>query len=120
MKFWREGKLKDIEPQFWALARRTNHEIEEISLTKSHLIDGNEIPISFIQFLTHVPIWHAFMETVHGTVPFSPQEFPEAYYADEFEKDLYATTERLKRDLQSLYRRFGLVESRDSQLAVSQ
>jgi hypothetical protein len=108
--FWREGKLKDIDRQFWELARKTNMEIEEIILTKSHLIEGDEIPKSFIQFLIHVPIWHAFMETTHGTVPFSPQEFPEAYYASEFEEEVYSTTRQLKADLQALYHRFGLIE----------
>jgi hypothetical protein len=109
VRFWRDGKLKEIERQFWELARKTNNEIEDIILTKSHLIDGDEIPKSFIQFLTHVPIWHAFMETAHGAVPFAPEEFPEAYYTEEFERDIYSTTESLKKDLHTLYRDFGLV-----------
>jgi hypothetical protein len=109
--FWGEGKLTEIERQFWELARRTNSEIEEIILSKSHLIDGDEIPASFVQFLIHVPIWHAFMETSHGTVPFSPQEFPAAYYSTQFEEDIYRTTSRLKANLQELYRRFGLLSS---------
>ena len=107
---WKEGKLKDIDRQFWVLARTTNSEIEEIILSKSNLIEGDRIPNSFIRFLIHVPIWHAFMETAHGTIPFSAHDFPEAYYTNDFEDDIYSTTEKLKADLDSLYHRFGLVD----------
>lgn len=104
---WKENKLHSITKQFWELARKTNQEIEEIILTKSHLIDGSEIPNSYIQFLTHVPLWHSFLEAT-GSVP-SIQEFPEVYYSEDFEKEIYATTDRLKKELQTLYQHFGLL-----------
>ena len=113
--FWKSGKLRGMEPQFWELAQKTNCEIEEIILTKSHLIDGDEIPKSFIQFLTHVPIWHGFQ----GVVPLTIEEFPEAYYTEEFEKDIYRITKELKKKLETLYLHFGLVESKDGNLPVS-
>jgi hypothetical protein len=109
VRLWREGKLADVEGQFWTLARSTNQAIEELILGKSHLIEGDRIPDSFVQFLTHVPIWHWFGETTQGPPPLPPEEFPEAYYAEEFEREIYATTERLKRELHELYVRFGLV-----------
>ncbi|HEX7314358.1 MAG TPA: hypothetical protein VF297_10570 [Pyrinomonadaceae bacterium] len=120
VRLWKDGKLAEINQQFWELARKTNTEIEDIILTKSHLIDGDEIPKSFIQFLTHVPIWHGFMETSHGSVPFSQEDFPEAYYTEEFEKDIYSTTEKLKKDLKMLYLRFGVIESVGSSVLAEQ
>src|SRR5215471_8596100 len=53
--YYRDQKLTAIEGKFWELARRTNTEIEQILLTKSHLIEGDVIPKSYIQFLIHVP-----------------------------------------------------------------
>ncbi len=49
------------------------------------------------------------METHHGRVPFTANEFPEAYYSESFERDIYSTTEHLKEELHELYGRFGLV-----------
>jgi len=106
---WKVGKLKEIEPDFWTLARHTNNEIERLIINNSHLIDGPVIPDSFVRFLIHVPIWHAFMDSERGRVPFTPEEFPEAYYHGSFEVDVYETTSRLKRELQDLYGRFGLL-----------
>jgi hypothetical protein len=109
VRLWREGKLAEVEASFWSLAFSTNETIETLILDKSHLIEGDHIPDSFIQFLTHVPIWHWFGETAHHVPTLSPEEFPEAYYSEQFERDIYQTTERLKRELHELYRRFGLV-----------
>jgi hypothetical protein len=113
VRLWKDGKLYPIDKQFWELARKTNQEIEDIILTKSHLIDGSEIPKSYIQFLTHVPLWHSFLDAT-GTVP-PIDEFPEMYYAEDFENSVYETTERLKKELQSLYERFGLLTHNQSQ-----
>lgn len=105
VQFWKDSRLTEVDQQFWTLAYRTNEAIEQILLTKSHLIEGDEIPKSFVQFLTHVPLWHAFNQTHH--LP-RQEEFPEAYYPEDFEKDIYMTTRRLKKELHELYQRFGL------------
>jgi hypothetical protein len=102
-----DGKLDPIREQFWVLAYKTNSEIETILLTRSHLIEGQVMPLSFIQFLTHVPLWRAWGEATGGTPP-PKEEIPEAWYSTTFEADVYETTERLKRELDDLYARYGL------------
>jgi hypothetical protein len=104
-----EGRLDSILDQFWEMARATNRRIEEILLSKSHLIEG-VMPESFIQFLVHVPLWDAFMNTPQKLPP--PKEiFPEAYYSESFEVEVYATTERLRSELRDLYARSGLKQT---------
>ena len=115
-KYWMEGKLNHIEPQLRKMAANANNMIVDIILTKSHLIEGKEIPPSFIHFLTHVEIWHAYLETEFKGVPFPQTEFPEAYYPIEFEKDVYSTAEALKNQLQSLYQQYGLITSPDNRV----
>jgi hypothetical protein len=59
--------------------------------------------------LTHVAVWHAYLKTEHEGIPFEESDFPEAYYNDSFEKEIFAVTESLKRELEELYARYGLI-----------
>ncbi len=103
-----KGRLKAIEADTRELFTAANDEIVRIILTNSHLIQGNEIPKSFTHFLTHVAIWHAYLKTPHKGVPFKQDEFPEAYYPDGFEHEIFAITETLKRDLDELHQKYGV------------
>nr|WP_315428160.1 hypothetical protein [uncultured Albidiferax sp.] len=108
---WDEGRLDEIESDINKLFVAANEAIVAIILTKSHLIAGDKIPESFTRFLTHVAVWHGYMGTEHGGVPLSDKEFPEAYYPEEFEDEIFATTERLKKELFELHNRYGLLIS---------
>ena len=105
---WKAGRLHEIEGATRELFITANNRIVEIILTRSHLIRGPEIPESFTRFLTHVAVWHAYAETPHKGVPFSREQFPEAFSPDGFEKEIVSTTEGLKRELDELYHRYGL------------
>ena len=85
-----------------------NDRMVEIILTRSHLIRGPRIPDSFTRFLTHVAVWHAYAKTNFNGVPFSRQQFPEAFYNNDFEEEIVSATESLKRELDDLYRLYGL------------
>jgi len=113
-KYYQDGKLSDIGEYLRKMAVDANNAIVNIILTKSHLIEGNTIPLSYIHFLTHVEIWHAYLETEFEGVPYPQSEFPEAYYPIEFEKDIYSTTETLKFELQDLYRQYGIISQEKS------
>ena len=104
---WQMGKLKEIEKTLRDLFIDANDEIVRIILTKAHLIRGPIIPPSFTQYLTHVAVWHAYAMT-HGGVPFTPTEFPEAFYPSSFEQEIFETTQALKRELNEPYRQYGL------------
>ncbi len=112
-KYVMDGKLGDIDEHLRKMAVEANNAIVNIILTKSHLIEGSVIPNSYIHFLTHVEIWHAYLKTEFQGVPYSQSEFPEAYYPVEFEKDIYLTTEALKFELQGLYRQYGITQQGD-------
>ncbi len=109
-KYWVNGQLKQIDAQLRELSITSNNSIVEIILNKSHLIDGAEIPQSYIHFLSHVIIWHAHLDAGLGGVSLSKEELPEAYYPINFEEEIYTTTERLKKDLNSLYQTSGLID----------
>lgn len=111
---WEQGRLDEITTDLETLFVNANNRIVDIVLNKSHLIRGDEVPASFIHFLTHVAVWHAFLKTKHKGVPFAKEEFPEAYYNDNFEREIIETTQTLKRELDGLYHRYGLVESKQS------
>lgn len=115
---WAKGKLKEITSDVESLFVDANNQILNILLNKSHLIQGNKIPDSFIHFLTHVAVWHAFLKTNHKGVPFSKEEFPEAYYNDEFENEIFNTTESLKLELDGLYHHYGLLASKPNQKQI--
>lgn len=108
-RLWAEGRLDEIEGDINELFIEANDAIVEIILKKSHLVAGEVIPISFTRFLTHVAVWHGFMKTEHKGVPLSIDEFPEAYYPNEFEEEIFSTTERLKKELFDLHSSYGLL-----------
>ena len=108
-RLWKKDKLEVIDASITDLFASTNDAIVEIILNRSHLVDGAEIPESFTGFLTHVAIWHGYMATPHKGLPLSKKEFPEAYYPVAFEEEIFATTERLKRELSELHGRYGLL-----------
>jgi len=104
------GKLLEIEPQIKELAIKANHEISNTILGKSHLIEGSEIPYSYIHFLTHASLWQAFIEANKKGVTLSENDLPEAYYPIDFEKNIFQTTEKLKAELFELYKTYGLAK----------
>jgi hypothetical protein len=104
---WSTGKLPKTEQAAIQHIRRANDRIVEILLTKSHLIEGDAIPQSFNRFLTHVAIWHAYLDTP-GADWASWNILHEAHYDPTFEASVYASTESLKRQLDELYKQYGL------------
>jgi hypothetical protein len=104
---WQKGKLSSAEDSAIQHIRQANDRIVEIFLTKSYLIEGDRIPESFNQFLTHVAIWHAHLDASEPDWE-GYKSLPEAHYDRAFEETVYAATEDLKRQLSELYMRYGL------------
>lgn len=109
---WRLGRLRDVGQQIKAKLIKANNQIEEILLNRSHLIEGEEIPDSFIRFLTHVTVLHAYVDAGYEVVPLSKEEFPEAYFNEDFANEIFRTTISLKRELHDLYIRYGVLSSK--------
>lgn len=107
--FWCEGRLDEVEHSIREMFVEHNRAIVDILVSKIHLIEGATIPESHIKFLSHVVIWHAYLDTPHRGIPFSKEEFPSAYMSDDFEKEIIATTEGLKAQLDALHKAYGLL-----------
>ncbi len=71
-KLWQDGRLHEIDSTIRDLFFKANEIISEIILTKPHLVDGNVIPDSFVNFLTHVTIWHGYLKITNDGVPVTP------------------------------------------------
>jgi hypothetical protein len=89
-----------------AAIRSANNRIVELILTKSHLIDGDQIPEYFGRFLTHVSVWHAFLDDPKSDWSVY-EELRMAHYDMTFEHEVFCTTESLKRELNDLRRRLS-------------
>ncbi|MGB7923481.1 MAG: hypothetical protein WCF57_09570 [Pyrinomonadaceae bacterium] len=111
IKNWKLGRLKDVGQQIKVKLIKANNQIEEIILNRSHLIEGDEISDSFIGFLTHVTVLHAYVDAGYEVVPLSKEQFPEAYFNEDFANEIFRTTISLKRELHDLYIRYGLFDS---------
>lgn len=108
-RLWLEERLTEIDDEISRLFVEANKVIAETILSKSHLVAGERIPESFTLFLTHVAVWHGYLAIGHGGVPHSQEEFPEAFYPVAFEEEIFATAERLKRELFELHQLYGLI-----------
>lgn len=114
------GKLRDIDDAAIKVIRESNDRIVEIILTKSHLIRGDKIPESFTRYLLHVAVWHAFLNTAHRGFPDAKEiDVSAAYYVEDFEVEVFQTTESLKRELFELYQRYGLADTNKERLRAT-
>jgi hypothetical protein len=112
-KFWELNRLEDISDEVRDFFRHANETIVSIIQTKSHLIVGEKFPESFLHFMTHVTVWHAFIDLRRDMVyPFEKEEFPEAFFPEQFNTDIFETTERLKKELFELHAKYGFTAAR--------
>jgi len=107
---WNAGSVHEIEKSIREIIRDSNNRIVDIIITRSHLIRGQTIPLSYTLFLTHVAVWHAFWDQPTPNWG-AYQKIREAQYDKEFEEEIFRTTEDLKRELDTLYRQKGLMGS---------
>jgi|ERR1039458_3044108 hypothetical protein len=106
---WMSGKLQDINVEIIALFRRQNERIMEILSTKMHLLDGDALPQGFTHFMTSVTLWNIY--TARHDQPWVPKEvadLPDAKYPEEFEQYIFDTTQRLKRRVDELHKKYGI------------
>lgn len=105
---WNQGQVKEVDDAIIKVIRASNDRTVDLLLTKSHLIRGHTIPQSYVGFLTHVAIWHAFWDNPQSDWS-AYQELRGAHYDPNFEREIFQTTEELKQELDALYQRYGLL-----------
>jgi hypothetical protein len=106
---WMAGKLQDINLEIIAQFRRQNERIVEILATKLHLVEGDQLPPSFTHFTTSVTLWNLY--TARRDQPWLPEQvaaLPQAKFPKEFQEYIYATTEKLKKTLNDLHKKYGI------------
>lgn len=104
---WLAKKLNGINMPLLKLFKEQNDEIMRLLATKTHLIDGPEIPPSFIRFSTCVTIWNLYTSTTpeHAQPP-EVEALAETKFPDDFMVEIYSTTERLKREIDTLHKQY--------------
>ena len=75
--------------------------------TKAHLIDEGVFPKELARFMTLVTIWNLYTSQQDG-LPQEVAQLPDARFPREFQKYIYAKTEELKAELESLYKKYGV------------
>jgi hypothetical protein len=107
-ELWRQGTLDRVEKEVLALFVQANEDNVQTILNKSDLIDGDEIPDSYIRYLVHVAVWDPFLKKTPVEIPpYEDEGFQDGQYPDDFEESIILTTEKLKREISELYEAYG-------------
>ena len=105
---WRET-YRDINLEIIAQFRKQNERVVEILATKLHLVEDGQPPPAFTHFMTSVTLWNLY--TARPDQPWLPEHvaaLPQAKYPKEFDEYIYATTEKLKKTLDDLHKKYGI------------
>lgn len=102
---WNQRKLGRADRAVVAAIRKANDRIVEIILSKSHLMEGEAIAEYIPRFLTHVAIWHAYLDDPAADWS-SYERLPEAHYDAAFEDEVFSTTATLRKQLVDLHARY--------------
>jgi hypothetical protein len=108
---WNNGKLGGTEKEIVASIRKANNKIVDIILAKSYLIRGDKIPEDYTRYLTHVAIWHAYLDDPNANWS-EYRKLRESHYDLNFEKGVFKETEELKKELNALYHQYGIQEGK--------
>ena len=106
---WMSGKLQDVNVEIIDLFRSQNQRIMEILATKLYLVEGDQLPPSFIRFMTAETLWNLY--TARRDQPWVPEmvaALPQAKYPEEFDLYIRKTTEQLKKKIDKLHKRYGI------------
>jgi len=106
---WTARKLPDIDLGVIDLFKRQHEKIIEILTTKLHLVEGGSPPPEFTQFMTAVTLWNLYTARPgQHWVPAEVEALPQAKFPREFDEYIFRTTEKLKKDLDDLHKRYGI------------
>jgi hypothetical protein len=77
---------------------KTIPQIAEILEQNYHLIEGNEMPQSYRDYIVHAQMWPLRIK-----LNIKSNDFPEKFrFPKEFQSEIYETTNRLKKEYYSL------------------
>jgi len=105
---WKRGDIKEINFDVKKNFESNNNEIRRILQQKAHLIDGNEIPQLFIDFMTSAMIWNWYCaKGDDAKLPDAVKALPETsdIIMDKFRVHIFEKTKILKLKLDELYKK---------------
>ena len=80
-----------------------NKTLRELIISKVHLIEGGEMPDSFVKFFTSTSVWDLYAAaTPNGFLPPHLKTEERVIYPLDFDDHIITTTERLKARLAEL------------------
>lgn len=102
-ELWMGGGMGEKNLEIKQLFSMQNAKIRELIVTKTHLIEGNVMPDSFIRFFTSTLIFDLYAATTNeGQVPSHLRDYPRSAYPVDFNNHVVSVTEALKARIEAL------------------
>jgi hypothetical protein len=103
---WMDHKMHEVNFDVKKLLSTQNHILRDLIISKSHLIDGPQMPDSFVRFFTSTLVFDLYAAPSDaGSVP--EQLKADARYPDDFDDHIIKTTERLRARIEMLHAKFA-------------
>jgi hypothetical protein len=105
---WVEGKTPEINLTVKRWLTKQNEFMRDLLISKSHLIEGTQMPESMCRFATSTLVFDFYASpTEEGQVPERLRSDPRAIYPHDFDEHVIETTERLKARIDQLHRKYS-------------
>ncbi|NER06807.1 MAG: hypothetical protein F6K17_31625, partial [Okeania sp. SIO3C4] len=106
---WMAGDLSSINLKVKQLFKSNNDKAIEIINKNAHLIDENPMPEMFIQFVSSSQVWSMFCaDDEEGVIPNGIADHPDVKWSEEFEQYIFGKYERMAKELDDLYKKYGI------------
>jgi hypothetical protein len=103
---WMDRKMQEVNLDVKKLFSTQNQILRDLIISKSHLIDGAQMPKSFVRFFTSTLVFDLYAaRSDAGSVPDHLKGV--AAYPDAFRDHIIETTERLKARIEMLHAKFA-------------
>jgi hypothetical protein len=103
-RLWMGREMDEKNLEVKKLFSSHNKEIRELILAKAHLIEGRNMPDSFVRFVTSTLIFDIYATDVEGHVPQHLRNDSRTAYPDDFNEHVIMVTEALKARIDTLNR----------------
>jgi len=104
---WIAGGMKDKNQQVKELFSSQNDKIRVLIVAKAHLIEGNEMPPSFVRFVTSGLIFDLYATGTEEEIPQHLRADPRTTYPIAFNDHIFKVTEALKARIEALNREYA-------------
>ena len=108
-ELWTARQLDEKNMEIKQLFARQNAIIRDLIITKTHLIDGAEVPPSFVTFFASTIIFDLYAaSSQEGQVPEHLRQYLLVKYPRSFDNHIRETTEKLKGRIQELNAEYAI------------